>query len=257
MNRTVTTTPMDLGDIVSAAWFLCVRRWQPLLCMALASALASLGVYAGLLSLVQRAPAQAGPTAGNQPLPLALAPLLIAGILLDRFNQLALMGYSLVTWTGREASVLRCYVQAVRVFWPVLLTLVISGLTMVAGIFSLFGIPVAVYFLVGWFFTGQVCLAEGPCGPIQALKRSRSLVRGIWWRTAAVLAGITLLGFLPSLLVSQLTSSTTLRALFLSALAAAVAAPFSAAAQTILYLDLRIRKHEPFTGAPGEPAKPV
>lgn len=248
---------MDLGDIVSAAWALYVRHWRPLLGMGAVSGLAGLALSTGVLPLVERLPAAPGTAVHERPLPLVLAPLLVLGGLLDRYNQLALIRYSLETWADGRASPGHCYTLAGHVFWPVLLAGLISAAVMAIGAVTVLGLPVAIYFFVCWFFVGQVWLAEGGEGVLQAMRRSRQVVRGMWLRSALILAGVALLGLLPAILVGRAAGDSTARSLVLSALAGALAAPFTAAAQTLLYIDLRLRKHESITIADGESAEPL
>lgn len=250
---------MDLGDIVSASWGLYVRCWRSLLSMAFLTGAGSLLAYVGLLPLLQRSE-PAGSTGISAPLmPIGLAPLLVAGALLILFNQLALVRYCLEASIHGQAQGAACYRFAVRCYPASLVAAALTWIVVTVGAFTLIGIPVAVYLLVAWFFAfaGQVFMAEGPIGPFQAIRRSRAIVRGGWWRAAGVLLGISLLALLPSLAVSVLPANGLAGALLLSAIATALAAPFLAGAQTMLYLDLRLRKHESITLAPNNPPAPL
>ena len=247
---------MDLGDIVSTTWALCIRRWQPLLAMGCVTGIASLALDVGLVAGVQRAQPGAGGST-THPLPLGLAWLVLASLPIVLFNQLALIRYSLEAYAGGDVRIDRCYQRAARVYAPFLVAALTVGVAFAVGTATTILLPVAIYLLVCWFFIGQVYMAEGRHRPLQALRRSRAIVRGIWWRTAGVLLGLTLLSLLPSILAGAMPASSIATSLILSALASAVAAPFAAASQTLLYLDLRLRKHEQIALASSEPTEPL
>jgi len=91
-------------------------------------------------------------------------------------------------------------------------------------------------------------------GGFRALGRSRRLVKGRWWATAAVLVVATLMvtlisGAIEALLVgvaSLPSQPSLLLAVFVSTLSGVIATiitePFRAAAVTLLYYDLRVRR---------------
>lgn len=91
-------------------------------------------------------------------------------------------------------------------------------------------------------------------GPVASLNRSRRLVRGSWWRTAAViLVAMVIMGFGQALISGILigaalasSSPSLLFAVAIMVLAAIVSSillqPFVAAVATVLYYDLRIRR---------------
>jgi len=250
--------PIDLGDIVSAACFLCVREWRSIIPMAVLTAAATIVTDVGLIPLASRAPAAPGGQSPTLPhIPVALAPLLALGTVLLLFNQLAFIRLSLEVWLNGRRRAAGAYLLAVRGFLPALAAAALTAAVFLIGTVTWIGIPVALYFLVCWFFAGQVCIGEGEANPFRALRRSRSIVRGAWWRTAAILAGVTLLALLPSILVGWVRTGGLAPALALSAVATAVAAPFLASAQTMIYLDRRVRKHESIALATSEPAEPV
>jgi len=91
-------------------------------------------------------------------------------------------------------------------------------------------------------------------GPIASLNRSRRLVKGSWWRTAAVILVAALItAFAQGLIGGVLTgvalassNPSLLFAVMITVLATIVSAvllqPFAAAVTTVLYYDLRIRR---------------
>jgi len=243
--------PRDLGDIVSAAWLLCVGKWRQVLLMASVTWFGVLLLDIGLLALAAHTPRLFVLAYGAPRPPVAFAALMGAGLMLVFYNQLALVGFALEASILGTAQVGRCYGRAVRGYLPALGAILITSVVFTAGSAIWLGIPVAVFFLVSWFFAAQVCLAEGSTNSVSAIRRSRAIVGGSWWRTAGVLVGLSLLGLLPSLAVAAIRPSQFLPGLVLPAFALAISAPFLASAQTILYLDLRLRKHEPISLASG------
>lgn len=249
------SAPMDLGDIVSAAVQLYLRHLRLLLPMAALTGAGVICVSLGLLPAAQRAPNQ--PATAASPLSLALTPLVVPGFLLLFFNQIALVRFALEARLTGAANPLRCYLLAARVYPPVVSAYLLSALVVTVSAVVWILLPVALYFAVCWFFVAQVCLAEGRQGTLTAMRRSRQIVRGAWWRTAGVLAGILLLSLLPSLATGIVPSNAVLAQLIFGAIAAAIATPFAAAAQTLLYLDTRLRKHESISLTPGGPTEPL
>jgi hypothetical protein len=183
--------------------------------------------------------------------------LMPIGFAIFLFNQLAFMRYAFDSWAGEGGRPASAYSAAVHRFLPGLAASAITVLVFAVGCATWLGIPVAIYFLVCWSFAGQVCIVECETNPLRALRRSRAIVRGSWWRAAGVLAAITLLSLLPSFAADWLSVGRASVAIELGALATAVAAPFLASAQTRLYLDLRLRNHESITPSPGRPAQPL
>jgi hypothetical protein len=247
--------PMDLGDIVSAAWFLCVHHLAPIYAMSLLTLFASILWNIGFIPIAALLEASAG---GHSLLPhisTRFVPLFGIGILLLLFNQLAFIRYALDEWTKSAAGPVAGYRAALNSFPTYLGAEVISWLVCAFLAATTLLIPVALYFLVCWFFAGQVCIAEGERNPWHCIRRSHAIVRGAWWRSAGILAAVALLAFLPTLIAARFPAGGVTGALVLAAVAAAIAAPFLAGAQTRLYLDLRVRKNESITLASSGPTQ--
>lgn len=163
-------------------------------------------------------------------------------------------------YLGRRPTVRTAYAGGLKRLGAAigLSILVFLGLALIA--ITLLGIPVAIYFGTAWALSLQALLLEG-LGIRRAMGRSRSLVRGSWWRVL----GITLL---LSILVAVIQMAFSLPGGILQgvaqfsnpsgsgtafALASVISALMGTAAQVIagpiwycglvlLYYDLRIRK---------------
>ena len=118
--------------------------------------------------------------------------------------------------------------------------------------FVLFIIP-GIWLYAAWSVAVPALLIERK-GAFRSLGRSRRLVKGRWWATAAVLVVATLMvtlisGAIEALLIavaSLPSQPSLLLAVFVSTLSGVIATvitePFRAATTTLLYYDLRVRR---------------
>jgi len=154
------------------------------------------------------------------------------------------------TYLGRKTSWRESLAFAGRRFRSILWIVILGGALTILG--ALFCIIPGIYLGVAFAVALPVLMSEGQRGR-KALGRSRSLVRGRWWKTALTLlvAGTlaTILAGLVTAVVSVTTTSVgndRVAIFFLAAvggtLGAMVSTPFSAAYHTVLYFDLRVRK---------------
>ena len=116
-------------------------------------------------------------------------------------------------------------------------------------------VPVAIYLLVWWsLFAVSVGVEGRP--EHGALRRSSSLVRGHWWRTAAVCAVVAaglLIGPAVGVLVLLFTGAAFNVVNLIAGVVYVAALPFAAIALTYHYFDLRVRHEEAAaTPAPDE-----
>jgi hypothetical protein len=105
---------------------------------------------------------------------------------------------------------------------------------------SIIGIPWAIRQAVRWVFIPQVSVFE-ETGARGCLRRSSELVRGRWWRTAA-LAGVLIViglatGLAAGLLLLLFTSAPLPLVNFVGSLVYVVALPYVAVALTLAYGD--------------------
>ena len=131
------------------------------------------------------------------------------------------------------------------ILWVTLLTGLIAGLGLLLCIIP--GIYLGIAFAVGI----PVLMTENVRG-LKALRRSRFLVGGFWWRTLGVVVLGTILtsiiaavlGGLALAFISSGSSTTTwvVASTASNTISRVVTTPFTAAFVTILYFDLRVRK---------------
>lgn len=79
--------------------------------------------------------------------------------------------------------------------WRLFLSYLLYAVFIVLLIITIIGIPVAIFFIVYWYFFAYVVLDQGLAG-MKALKKSKEMIKGHWWKTfalfviAALLSGI-------------------------------------------------------------------
>ena len=218
------TRPVGLFGLVEAAGRLLARS-------ALVSSVTYAVVY-GSYPLIRAVLEQLEPHWAVQPALVALGGL--AFLLADAAVLSSLRDSAL----GARPTVRGAYRDAVRRFVPYVLTTLLVMLGVGIGLL-LFVLP-GVYVAVLWTLALPVVVIEGVWGGA-AIRRSRDLVLGHWWRSAVViaLASIKAAAVLPvieeaSNLVPEITP-------VLEWLLAALLYLFGSALQVVLYLDLRLR----------------
>lgn len=140
--------------------------------------------------------------------------------------------------------------RALSLFW---LSLLMSVFVMVG--FVLFVIP-GIYLLGALSVAVPVLMAEDLRG-LAAMRRSRELVRGNWWRAVGLMiaAGLIaeaasfLIGLVIGALLGTLHPGTPFTLFLISAIAQSIAAvlvaPFTSAVVVVLYVDLLARHGDP------------
>ena len=111
-------------------------------------------------------------------------------------------------------------------------------------VFTVIGIPFAIYFYVAWQFVQQEILFEDR--PIrEALRGSRTRVRGHWWRTVVVTGVLSLIGVVTGPVLGFFLIFLNLSAVLVNLIGSVVFAlliPYVALGRTLLYFDLGARE---------------
>lgn len=162
-------------------------------------------------------------------------------------------------YLGRGVSAWRSYRSTLRALGRALTAAILAALLAGLPAITIVGSPLALYLVVCWAFLGQVALIEGT-GGLGALRRSRALVRGSWWRVAAVLLTILLMvalvSLVPAWVLSRLVAgllfaglamptlvvASLVAVLVIATLVGCFALPIFWIATTVLYYDLRVRR---------------
>ncbi len=187
-------------------------------------------------------------TAGTDSLVSIALALLVAGAGHVLAATLVVGGVAIVldeVEEGRPPSIRRAYFLLGRAAGRLMRTAL--RVTVLVGVLALtiVGIPVAVWLLGRWAVAVQVTALEG-ARPADALARSRTLVRGRWWRTTSIAAAVNILGAATGpVLGIVLMFTTTLPLATINAVSSAVfvfAMPLAGAALAFLYGDLVARR---------------
>ena len=176
------------------------------------------------------------------------AVLSIIGLLFGIFAGAATIWAVAQQYTGQEIDVGECYRRA----WGRVISLVAAVFILAVVLIGcavlmlvLVGIPLFFYVLVIWFFAWQAIIMERK-GPIEALRRSRGLVRGSWWRVFGIVIvfGVIVLALqIPALILGGILGRFSGAAGNVVLAAARVLTfPIGSIGATLLYLDLRVRK---------------
>ncbi len=151
--------------------------------------------------------------------------------------------------------------DAVRMAWShrreLLVAFLWSYLVVAVLLFSVIGIPVALWLLVRFQFLAQAVVIEDHSGR-GALRRSSELVKGRWWHTALMVGLFNLLVSASALIVGLLllVVAAGIPLWLFSALISLVYAlivPLAAVAQTLLFGDAVAEDN----GEPGPAAEPI
>ena len=151
-------------------------------------------------------------------------------------------------YLGQEVDVSLCY----RRVWNRVISLIIAGLIILVALFGclilsfiVIGIPLFFYILVSWFFFEQAIILDGK-GPTAAIRRSRELVTGSWWRVFGI--GVVFVLVMLMLLMGSLIVSVSAGLAHPTAgdIVANVLQiflfPIVPIGATLVYFDLRVRK---------------
>jgi hypothetical protein len=172
-------------------------------------------------------------------------------LLLLPFNAAANIQAGVHVASGRPTSVPAVLGRVLRRYLAVYGLLILVGLVAVLFITCVL-IPLVVWILVQWSVAIPVMLVEGT-GPAASLSRSRSLVRGHWWRLLGIFVVTSLLTAAVSTAVSALAAGLATLVPGLSAdvrgavlltlvtLSSALIEPVFPIVVTLLYFDLRVR----------------
>jgi hypothetical protein len=102
------------------------------------------------------------------------------------------------------------------------------------------GVPVIFYWNIRWSLIGPVMIVERRFG-LSALRRSRDLVEGVWWRTFGIFVVAGLISQVPVGALNLLWSSIPVLGVLLSGLGAAISSAYSVIAIVVYYFDRRCR----------------
>ena len=178
------------------------------------------------------------------PIPVLSVLFSLAGLPLLFLAQGAIIFAVLRQYLGRDISVGDSYRMAQGKFWNLLAGGIgFVGILLGCAILILIivGIPLVFYVSVSLIFYPQAILVEGKA-PLDALGRSRRLVRGSWWRVFGILIvfWIIILSISIPAIIAWIFSPTA--GVIVGFITGSVTTPIALIGDTLIYFDLRIRK---------------
>lgn len=238
--------PRRVGQLVTAAAVIVVRRWPGFAVFAVALFIAlTVGDWLRELILSAGQSASITDAAGGQAaLPLVAASLVTLLVVVPVVAILGAAAMELVSRPGQEVRLSRALREAIA---PpnTLVTLVICGLAVSVSLGSLVLAPIGALLLAHWLVAPPAAAVEG-LGWRAALARSSQLTRGRRWRTIGfavlLLVTVTVPGPVIGVLLLLLTGTPFL---VVNAIVAAVFAAgfqFGAVALVLQFYDLRQRE---------------
>jgi len=114
----------------------------------------------------------------------------------------------------------------------------LPGLIVVLGFIA--AVPLLFYLMIRWSLIGPIMIVERRFG-LSAIRRSRDLVEGVWWRTLGIILVAGVVVQIPVSALSFFWSSIPVLGVILSGLATSIAAAYSAVAVIVYYFDRRCR----------------
>ena len=198
------------------------------------------------IALIAEIPAIIGAFVPNQTLAAALS---LASVFTGLLAGGAVTYAVSQQYLGRPVTVGACYVAALNRALSLLIALVVFMVVMFGAVLLsliLIGIPLLIYIVVAFFFFVQVIIIERK-GPIDALTRSRQVVRGSWWRVFGIgivfvllIVAISFVVAIPAVILFGFPDEV-LGDVFIT-LGGALLTPLGYVGATLVYFDLRVRK---------------
>lgn len=115
--------------------------------------------------------------------------------LISLFSLGALLFTGAQIYLGKPITAGAAFSQVTRRFWSYLGSSLLLMIVVALLALTIIGIPFALYLGIRWGFYGQAVLIE-ETSATNALKRSRELVRGSWWRVFGIMLALFLLSFM-------------------------------------------------------------
>jgi hypothetical protein len=141
-------------------------------------------------------------------------------------------------YLGRPTTIQGSYQSLGSVIGPFIGTGVLMGFFLAVG-FILLLVP-GFYLMVCWYFVIPVMIVERSFG-MNALRRSRALVRGNWWPTFGLMLVAGLIAEIPSYAVSLIWAYLPILGPLLRAATQGVFATYSVIVAVVYYIDRRCR----------------
>ena len=165
----------------------------------------------------------------------------IGSLLAPIFEPVMLVAFTVAVasiYLDRPVTIGDAYRSVGKVFAPFFGTLLLTDLLLMLGLLAL--IVPGIYFGVCWSLVFPVMIVEHRFG-MMALRRSRQLVTGVWWRTVGIFLVAALIARIPALVLSMIWSFIPILGIVLTAATSSIAQTYSLVVIVIYYFDRRCR----------------
>jgi hypothetical protein len=172
---------------------------------------------------------------------MALGGMLVAlllFLLVIPLTQMAVTQAVSAAYLSTPLTIQASYKAAGSLFGRYVRTIFIVSLALI-GLALLLIVP-AIYFGLCWSLVGPILAIEGLSGRA-AMRRSRALMKGFWWRTAGVFFVIGVLSAIVGTAVQAVVGAIPVVGSAFVGTVQAVSAAFSSVSVVVLYVDLRCR----------------
>jgi hypothetical protein len=241
------TRPRELGQLVEDSWRLFTTNLRLFVTVALLIVVPVDGLVLGVgLGDLWRN-YESDPNVGPEALSAALRLLLIQPLVTA-----ACIAAVMALSRGEQPSAAWSVARGFERWGAVLAAVLLAGLATLAG-FVMFALP-GIWLAVVLYFASQAVVAEDRA-PLEALRRSRELVTGQWWRVFGIgLLFSVMIGVVGGTIAigAQGAADASGRQIFMLAgtmLGDVVTVGFTAVAGTLVFFDLRSRQE----GSPPAP----
>ena len=247
--------PHDAGNIIGLSYRLYARHFTPLFLIALVTV--PLPMLTAVIVNRIESPDTAGTVSSLLQVPGALVTLVAGAALVRAFHAITAAekpdaGAALDTGIERFPAFLTTSLLSVvllfasllsfpslAIWWLVRRDATIDGRR---DWWLLLPLVLTLYLIGRWLFLAQAVVIEGKRN-WSALDASAAAVRGQWWRSETIAVLVVFIGIGPVMLAAAATiAAPALLAATAVAMAAALVFPFTTAALTLLYYDLKARK---------------
>jgi hypothetical protein len=215
--------PLSFGEILDSAFSVYRDNF-----VVLAGIAVLVGIPVGLI-------AAAGVKA-NSGL-LTLLGLLI-GLILEPMMLIALTTAVATIYLGRPVTIGDAYRSVGRVFTPIIGTILLLDILLLISFLAL--VVPAIYFFVCWILVFPVMIVEHRFG-MTALRRSRQLVNGVWWKSFGIILVAGLIAQVPVWVLERIWTFIPVLGSVLSAATSAIASTYSLVVVVVYYFDRRCR----------------
>jgi hypothetical protein len=144
-------------------------------------------------------------------------------------------------YLGTPATIKGSYLATRDILQPIIGTYLLIYLFFIP-LMLLLVVP-AIYFMNCWLLVAPVMIVEETFG-LGAMRRSRSLVRGSWWKTFALMTVVGLIEFVPAMTLEFFWSFIPVLGPILNGATQAITNSYSLIAVVVYYFDRRCRTED-------------